>query len=75
MKPKFSIYQYLNFLLTGLIFLGAIIIIFSIDLEQLSLFENISKISFGAETIILFIVLGIVYELGLIINRIGSVLT
>ena len=74
MKPKFSIYQYLNFILTGLIFCGCTIVVFSKNVDDITLIKNISGLSLGIETIIVFIMIGIIYELGLIINRIGSIL-
>ena len=74
MKPKFSIYQYLNFILTGLIFSGCTIVVFSKNVDDITLIKNISGLSLGIETIIVFIMIGIIYELGFIINRIGSIL-
>ena len=74
MKPKFSIYQYLNFILTGLIFSGCTIIVFSKSIDNVTIIKSISDLSLGIETIIMFIMIGIIYEFGLIINRIGSIL-
>lgn len=74
MKVKFSLYQYLNFILTGLIFAGCTIVILDIEFYQKAVIDSLSKLSFSVEAVVLFIMIGIIYELGLIINRIGSVM-
>ncbi|MBR3619986.1 MAG: hypothetical protein IKN56_00650 [Clostridia bacterium] len=73
MKIKLSLYQYLNFILTGLIFTSCVILIFDVDLHQELIIDSLSEFSFSIETVILFVIIGIVYEFGLIINRIGSI--
>ena len=73
MKIKLSLYQYLNFILTGLIFTSCVILIFDVDLHQELIIDSLSEFSFSIETVILFVFIGIVYEFGLIINRIGSI--
>jgi hypothetical protein len=63
--------------LTGLIFTGCCVILFShqvvafIDTE---FFKSISKINVGLETVITISFFAVIYEIGFIINRIGSLM-
>lgn len=73
MEIKIPFYNILNMLLTGLIFIGCCILLFpQYMLEFLS--NNIfTSIKTGLEIIIVVSFLAISYEIGLVINRIGSV--
>lgn len=73
MKEKISLYEYLNFVLIGLIFTGCYVFICK-DTELIkTIFEKIEALSLGIEVVITFILFGFIYEIGFIINRIGSI--
>lgn len=73
MKEKLSLYEYLNFVLIGLIFTGCCVLICK-DTELIkTIFEEIKALSLGIEVVITFILFGLIYEIGFIINRIGSI--
>ncbi len=73
MEIKIPFYNILNMFLTGLIFIGCCILLFpQYMLEFLS--NNVfTSIQTGLEIIIVVSFLAISYEIGLVINRIGSV--
>lgn len=74
MKEKLSLYEYLNFVLIGLIFAGCCVLICK-DTEMIkTIFEEIKALSLGIEVVITFILFGLIYEIGFIINRIGSIM-
>lgn len=74
MEIKIPFYNILNMFLTGLVFMGVSIIIF--PNYAISLLENgiILKIGAGPEIIITICIFSVAYEIGLIINRIGSII-
>lgn len=74
MENKIPFYNMVNMLLTGFIFTGCCLFIY------LNVFINIvnsfilPQINFALESIITFSFFAIIYEIGYIINRIGSIL-
>jgi hypothetical protein len=72
METKISFYNILNMFLIGLIFFGCIVIIFFNPI--FNLLKILTIINIGYETLITIIFFGIIYEVGLIINRISSVI-
>lgn len=73
MKEKLSLYEYLNFVLIGLIFTGCCVLVFKDDKSIKTVFNEIKVISLGVEVVITFILFGLIYEIGFIINRIGAI--
>lgn len=73
MKEKLSLYEYLNFVLIGLIFTGCCVLVFRDDELIKTVFKEIRVLSLGIEVVITFILFGLIYEIGFIINRIGSI--
>ncbi len=74
MEMKIPFYNIVNMLLTGLVFVGGLIIIFpqyAIQLIQSEFYENLKT---GPEVIITICIFAVAYEIGLIINRVGSVI-
>ena len=61
-------------LLTGLVFVGGLIIIFPQYAIQLIQSDFYEKLKTGPEVILTICIFAIAYEIGLIINRIGSVI-
>ncbi len=72
METKISFYNVLNMFLIGLIFFGCIVIIFFNSISNI--LKNITITNIGYETLTTIIIFGIIYEIGLIINRISSVI-
>lgn len=73
MEMKIPFYNIVNMLLTGLVFVGGLIFIFpqyAIQLIQSEFYENLKT---GPEVILTICIFAIAYEIGLIINRVGSV--
>lgn len=73
MEIKIPFYNILNMFLTGLIFIGCCILLFPqymLSFLSSTVFTNIKT---GFEIIIVVSFLAVSYEIGLIINRIGSV--
>lgn len=73
MKEKLSLYEYLNFVLIGLIFTGCCVLVLKDDEWVKTIFKEIKSLSLGIEVVITFILFGLIYEIGFIINRIGSI--
>lgn len=74
MEIKVPFYNIVNMLLTGLVFLGGLIMIFpqyAIQIIKSEFYENLKT---GPEIIFTICLLAIAYEMGLIINRAGSVI-
>lgn len=74
MENKIPFYNIVNMLLTGLIFSGILIILFAHDIVDLYQNLNIKEFSFAFITIITFSFFAIIYEVGMIVNRLGSLL-
>lgn len=77
MEAKIPFYNLLNMFLTGFIFTGCCIVLFNnqiLTFIESDFFKSIKEINFGLETIITISFCAVIYEIGLIINRIGSLL-
>lgn len=77
MEIKIPFYNLLNMLLTGLIFTGCCIVLFNgqiLEFVKSDFFQSMKEVNVGLETVITTSVFAIIYEIGLIINRIGSLL-
>lgn len=74
MKEKLSLYEYLNFVLIGLIFTSCCVLVFRYDELVKTVFKGIQFFSLGIEVVITFALFGLIYEIGFIINRIGSII-
>lgn len=72
MADKIPFYDIVNRLLTGLILIGCLILIKNKFIMDFLSPENLEKLNLGTETIMNICFIAIVYEIGLIINRIGS---
>ena len=75
METKIPFYNLLNMFLTGLIFTGCCIVLFYekiVLLTDSAFFDSIKSMNVGLETIITICFCAIIYEIGYIINRIGS---
>ena len=74
MEIKIPLYNVLNMFLTGFVFIGGAMFQ---DVEKLINFigtETFTKLTTMSEVLLVLIVVSIVYEVGLILNRIGSVI-
>lgn len=76
METKIPFYNILNMFLTGFIFIGCCILIYNGLFINLLFSIDFSKIAIpsGLEIIITISFFGTIYEVGYIINRIGSIL-
>lgn len=74
MEVKIPLYNVLNMLLTGFVFMGGYGLIFPERVFQLLEDGIIQKLSNGPEVIFVACVFATAYEIGMIINRVGSVL-
>jgi len=73
MEIKIPLYNILNMFLTGLVFIGGILIIFPEYALTVLNNEVIKSLGTGPEIVITVSVFATAYEIGLIINRAGSV--
>ena len=74
MEVKVPFYNILNMFLTGLVFIGGCIIIFPDTSVGIFNSEIIKNIGAGPEIVITVCTFAVAYEVGLIINRTGSVI-
>lgn len=74
MEIKVPFYNIVNMLLTGFVFLGGLIFVSPEKAIQLMNGEFYANLKTGPEIIFVICLLAIAYEIGLIINRIGSVI-
>ena len=74
MEIKIPFYNILNMFLTGLIFIGGCVIIFPEYVLLMINNEIIRNIGVGPEIIVTVCTFATAYEIGLIINRVGSVI-
>lgn len=74
MEIKIPFYNILNMFLTGLIFIGCCLLIFSQYFASVFSSSLINNLGTGFETIIIISFFAVAYEVGLIINRIGSII-
>ncbi len=75
MDTKIPFYNLLNIFLTGLIFAGSCVVLFNTQLLNFiksDFFNSLKGLNVGLETIITISFCAIIYEVGVIINRIGS---
>lgn len=74
MENKIPFYNIVNMLLTGLIFIGVLVSFnFLVIIDFYKAYE-IGQINVAFSSIIIFSFFAIIYEIGLIINRLGSLL-
>lgn len=74
MEIKIPFYNILNMFLTGLVFLGGCVILYPDSAITILNNEVIKNLGTGPEIIIVICAFAIAYEVGLIINRIGSII-
>ena len=74
MEIKIPFYNVLNMFLTGLVFIGGCAIIFPEYILNVLSNEAVKNIGAGPEIIVTVCVFATAYEVGLIINRAGSVI-
>lgn len=74
MEIKIPLYDLLNKFLTGLVFMGGGAIIFPTQALSLLKCEIVKNLGTGPEIVVTVAVFATAYELGLIINRFGSVI-
>lgn len=73
MEIKLPLYNLLNMLLTGFIFIGGCSVLFPENVVGILNCGIFQKLGTGPEIILVSCVFAIAYETGMIINRIGSV--
>ena len=73
MEIKVPIYNILNFLLTGLVFVGCGLLMYPDYAGNFILSEYYDKITAMSETLLLLCIVAIAYEIGFVLNRAGSV--
>lgn len=74
MSIKLSQYNILNMLLTGIVFCVGVSTLYVTTLIKLIVDENVTHLGVVPEIILLICFLAVSYEIGLILNRAGSVL-
>ena len=74
MEIKVPFYNILNMFLTGLVFIGGCLIIFPDTAVVLFNSDIIEDLGAGPEVVITVCTFAVAYEVGLIINRTGSVI-
>ena len=74
MEIKVPFYNILNMFLTGLVFIGGCLIIFPDTAVALFNSDIIENLGAGPEIVITVCTFAVAYEVGLIINRTGSVI-
>ena len=74
MEIKIPLYNILNMFLTGLVFIGGCVIIFPETAVAVLNSEFIKSMGTGPEIVVTVCTFAIAYEVGLIINRTGSVI-
>lgn len=75
MENKIPFYNIVNMFLTGFIFIGCCIFIYLNAFIYLLTSNIIPETNFVSESIITVSFLAIIYEIGYVINRIGSIIT
>lgn len=73
MEIKIPFYNILNMFLTGLVFIGGCIVIYPTYATELISNEIVKSLGTGPEIIVTVCAFAVAYEVGLIINRFGSV--
>lgn len=74
METKIPFYNILNMFLTGLVFIGGCAVIFPDTVETVLNNNIIKNLGAGPEIVVTVCIFAAAYEVGLIINRIGSVM-
>lgn len=74
MEVKVPFYNILNMFLTGLVFIGGCLIIFPDTAVAIFYSDIIKSLGAGPEIVITVCTFALAYEVGLIINRTGSVI-
>ncbi|WP_346663180.1 hypothetical protein [uncultured Merdimonas sp.] len=74
METKIPFYNILNMFLTGLVFIGGCAIIFPDTVEAVLNSDIIKNLGTGPEVVVTVCIFSAAYEVGLIINRTGSVI-
>ena len=74
MEIKIPFYDILNMLLSGLVFVGGCVFIFPDTAITFLSSDIVKNLGAGPEIMVVVCVFAIVYEIGLIINRIGAVI-
>ena len=74
METKIPLYNILNMFLTGSVFLGCILIIYIETIDSFINSDIFLHLMTLPEAVLILISFSMVYEIGLILNRIGSVL-
>ena len=74
MSFKLPFYNFLNMLLTGVVFFLEIAIVFSVQFIEFMEMDLVKKLLELPDIIIIFCILTSAYEVGLIMNRIGAIL-
>ncbi|MEG2453201.1 MAG: hypothetical protein RSA77_10000 [Clostridium sp.] len=74
MEIKVPFYNILNMFLTGLVFIGGCVIIYPDCTLMIFNNEIVKSLGTGPEVVITVCVFAVAYEMGLVINRAGSVI-
>lgn len=74
MEIKLPLYNLLNMFLTGLVFLGGCVLLFWENIVNYLNNDIIKSVGTWPEFVITVLIFAVAYEIGLIINRIGSVM-
>lgn len=74
MDIKLPLYNVLNFLLTGFVFVGFLLLMHLDVVWNFFVSEYYDRIMAMSETILLLCVVSVAYEIGFILNRTGSVI-
>lgn len=74
MDVKIPLYNILNMFLTGFVFLAGIITLYPVTLIEVVTGEVFIKLSTVPEIVLLLCLIASSYEIGLILNRAGSVI-
>lgn len=73
MEIKLPLYNILNFLLVGFVFIGCLLLMFPETIAEFVLSDFYEKVTTVSETLLIFCVVAISYEIGFVLNRMGSV--
>lgn len=74
MDIKVPLYNVLNFLLTGFVFIGCLLLMHPDIVGNFIMSEYYNRITAMSETVLLLCVISIAYEIGFVLNRTGSVI-
>lgn len=74
MDIKVPLYNVLNFLLTGFVFIGCLLLMHPDIVGDFIMSEYYNRITAMSETVLLLCVISIAYEIGFVLNRTGSVI-